>query len=98
MALDQNYCKVDHQGIQHNYLGLMNSQQNKYYAYCEIVEQLDLLTKDGAAIKSDEVDATCKCKHPTLYHLFSTITNIETGIITPVQFCLECDCSKYVEE
>ena len=48
-------------------------------------------------IKSNEA-AICKCKHPKLYHLSSTITSIKTGKITPVEFCLECDCHKFIEE
>jgi len=42
--------------------------------------------------------AICKCKHPKLYHLYSTIANVETGKIRPVEFCLECECSKFIDE
>ena len=40
----------------------------------------------------------CTCKHPKVYHMSSSITNIMTGKVTPVEFCLECDCTKFVEE
>jgi hypothetical protein len=29
--------------------------------------------------------------------MFSAITNVRTGKIMPVEFCLECDCNKSVE-
>lgn len=40
----------------------------------------------------------CRCKHPELYHMSSAITDVRTGKITPIEFCLECDCHKFVEE
>lgn len=40
----------------------------------------------------------CKCKHPKLYHMFSAITDVRTGKITPIGFCLECNCPKFAEE
>ena len=40
----------------------------------------------------------CRCRHPKLYHMSSAVTNKRTGKITPVEFCLECDCTKFVEE
>lgn len=40
----------------------------------------------------------CRCKQPKLYHMFSSITNVRTGKIIPIEFCLECDCSKFVAE
>lgn len=44
-------------------------------------------------------DATvCKCKHTKLYHMFTTIKDIKTDKITPVVFCLEYDCSRFLEE
>ena len=40
----------------------------------------------------------CRCKHPKLYHMSSAITDVKTGKITPIEFCLECDCHKFMEE
>lgn len=40
----------------------------------------------------------CRCKHPKLYHMSSVITDIKTGKVTPIEFCLECDCNKFIEE
>ncbi len=42
--------------------------------------------------------AICKCKHPKLYHISTSITIVSTGKIMPIEFCLECDCTKFVEE
>jgi hypothetical protein len=42
--------------------------------------------------------AICKCSHAKLYHMSSTITNMKTEKITPVEFCLECECSKFIEK
>lgn len=39
----------------------------------------------------------CRCSHPKLYHMSSAVTNIRTRKITPIEFCLECDCTKFVE-
>ena len=50
-------------------------------------------------IKSNQMrQQFANAKHPKLYHLSSTITSIKTGKITPVEFCLECDCHKFIEE
>ena len=40
----------------------------------------------------------CTCTHPKLYHMSSAVTNVGTGKITPIEFCLECDCSKFIAE
>lgn len=40
----------------------------------------------------------CTCKHPKLYHMSSSIQNIRTRKVMPIEFCLECDCTKFVEE
>jgi hypothetical protein len=40
----------------------------------------------------------CRCRHPKLYHMSSAVTNRRTGKITPVEFCLECDCTKFEEQ
>ena len=42
--------------------------------------------------------AICRCKHPKLYHMFSTVTNVKTGKITPIEFCLECECIRFRED
>jgi hypothetical protein len=40
----------------------------------------------------------CRCNHSKLYHMFSTITNVRTGKIMPIEFCLECECHKFIEK
>ena len=37
----------------------------------------------------------CRCKPIKLYHMVSTITDVRTGKIIPIEFCLECDCAKF---
>ena len=40
--------------------------------------------------------AVCRCKHTRLYHMFTTIKSVKDGKVTPVVFCLDCDCSNFI--
>ena len=40
----------------------------------------------------------CKCKHTKMYHMFTTIKSLKDGEITPIVFCLECECSIFKKE
>ena len=40
----------------------------------------------------------CRCKHIKLYHMSTSIRILKTGKIMPIEFCLECDCHKFIGE
>jgi hypothetical protein len=69
---------------------MIKRKSNSCEYKCVIVKKLVWMWNDMSE------SAVCRCKHTRLYHMFTTIKNVKDGRVTPVVFCLDCDCSNFI--